>query len=80
MPSGFPLERSLPQLMAHASQRVPHLLPIEYFQIELHEVQSESTQSEEDEAHAVKRAPSVEVETAQEENPTAQAWTLALSK
>ena len=56
-------------LMAKASTLVP----------ELHEVQSESTQSEEDEAHAVKRAPSVEVETAQEENPTAQAWTLAPS-
>ena len=55
--------------MAQASTLVP----------ELHEVQSESTQSEEDEAHAVKRAPSVEVETAQEENPTAQAWTLAPS-
>ena len=56
-------------LMAQASTLVP----------ELHEVQSESTQSEEDEAHAVKRAPSVEVETAQEENPAAQAWTLAPS-
>ena len=56
-------------LMAQASTLVP----------ELHEVQSESTQSEEDEAHAVKRAPSVEVETAQEENLTAQAWTLAPS-
>ena len=55
--------------MAQASTLVP----------ELHEVQSESTQSEEDEAHAVKRAPSVEVETAQEENPAAQAWTLAPS-
>ena len=55
--------------MAQASTLVP----------ELHEVQSESTQSEEDEAHAVKRAPSVEVETAQEENLTAQAWTLAPS-
>ena len=56
-------------LMAQASTLVP----------ELHEVQSESTQSEEDGAHAVKRAPSVEVETAQEENLTAQAWTLAPS-
>ena len=56
-------------LMAQASTLVP----------ELHEVQSESTQSEEDEAHAVKRAPSVEVETAQEENLTAQAWTLVPS-
>ena len=56
-------------LMAQVSTLVP----------ELHEVQSESTQSEEDEAHAVKRAPSVEVETAQEENLTAQAWTLAPS-
>ena len=56
-------------LMAQASTLVP----------ELHEVQSESTQSEEDEAHAVKRAPSVEVETAQEENPATQAWTLAPS-
>ena len=55
--------------MAQASTLVP----------ELHEVQSESTQSEEDEAHAVKRAPSVEVETAQDENLTAQAWTLAPS-
>ena len=55
--------------MAQASTLVP----------ELHEVQSESTQSEEDGAHAVKRAPSVEVETAQEENLTAQAWTLAPS-
>ena len=56
-------------LMAQASTLVP----------ELHEVQSESTQSENDGAHAVKRAPSVEVETAQEENPAAQAWTLAPS-
>ena len=56
-------------LVAQASTLVP----------ELHEVQSESTQSEEDEAHAVKRAPSVEVETAQEENPATQAWTLAPS-
>ena len=56
-------------LMAQASTLVP----------ELHEVQSESTQSEEDGAHTVKRAPSVEVETAQEENPAAQAWTLAPS-
>ena len=55
--------------MAQASTLVP----------ELHEAQSESTQSEEDGAHAVKRAPSVEVETAQEENPVAQAWTLAPS-
>ena len=55
--------------MAQASTLVP----------EFHEVQSESTQSEEDEEHAVKRAPSVEVETAQEENLTAQAWTLAPS-
>ena len=58
---------------------------------EFHEAQSEITQSEEDEAHAVKRAPSVEqatttpeshdvqVETSQEENPAAQAWTLAPS-
>ena len=56
-------------LMAQASTLVP----------ELHEAQSEITQSEEDGAHAVKRAPSVEVETAQEENLTAQAWTLAPS-
>ena len=56
-------------LMAQASTLVP----------EVHEVQSESTQSEEDEAHAVKRAPSVEVETAQEENLTAQSWMLAPS-
>lgn len=56
-------------LMAQASTLVP----------EVHEAQSESTQSEEDEAYAVKRAPSVEVETAQEENLTAQAWTLAPS-
>ena len=56
-------------LMAQASTLVP----------ELHEVQSESTQSEEDGAHTVKRAPSVEVETSQEENLTAQAWTLAPS-
>ena len=56
-------------LMAQASTLVP----------ELHEVQSESTQSEDDGAHAVKRAPSVEVETFQEENPAAQAWTLAPS-
>ena len=56
-------------LMAQASTIVP----------ELHEVQSEIMQSEEDGAHAVKRAPSVEVETAQEENLTAQAWTLAPS-
>jgi len=55
--------------MAQASTLVP----------ELHEAQSESTQSEEDGAHAVKRAPSVEVETSQEENLTAQAWTLAPS-
>ena len=55
--------------MAQASTLVP----------ELHEVQSESTQSEEDGAHTVKRAPSVEVETSQEENLTAQAWTLAPS-
>ena len=55
--------------MAQASTLVP----------ELHEAQSEITQSEEDGAHAVKRAPSVEVETAQEENPAAQAWTLAPS-
>ena len=46
---------------------------------ELREAQSEITQSEEDGAHAVKRAPSVEVETSQEENLTAQAWTLAPS-
>ena len=56
-------------LMAQASTLVP----------EVHEAQSEITQSEEDGAHAVKRAPSVEVETAQEENPAAQAWTLAPS-
>ena len=56
-------------LMAQASTLVP----------EVHEAQSESTQSEEDGAHAVKRAPSVEVETAQEEKPAAQAWTLAPS-
>ena len=70
-------------LMAQASTLVP----------ELHEAQSEITQSEEDEAHAVKRAPSVEqapttpapeshdvqVETSQEENPAAQARTLAPS-
>ncbi len=70
-------------LMAQASTLVP----------ELREVQSEIMQSEEDEAHAVKRAPSVEqasttptpeshdvqAETAQEENPAAQAWTLAPS-
>ena len=55
--------------MAQASTLVP----------EVHEAQSEITQSEEDGAHAVKRAPSVEVETAQEENLTAQAWTLAPS-
>ena len=55
--------------MAQASTLVP----------ELHEAQSESTQSEEDGAHAVKRAPSVEVETAQEEKLAAQAWTLAPS-
>ena len=55
--------------MAQASTLVP----------ELRETQSESTQSEDDGAHAVKRAPSVEVETAQEENPAAQAWTLAPS-
>ena len=56
-------------LMAQASTLVP----------ELREAQSEITQSEEDGAHAMKRAPSVEVETAQEENLTAQAWTLAPS-
>ena len=68
-------------LMAQASTLVP----------ELHETQSEITQSEEDEAHAMKRAPSVEqasttpesygvqVENSQEENLTAQAWTLAPS-
>jgi len=55
--------------MAQASTLVP----------ELRETQSESTQSEDDGAHAVKRAPSVEVETAQEENPAAQAWTIAPS-
>ena len=55
--------------MAQASTLVP----------EFHEVQSEIMQSEEDGAHAVKRAPSVEVETAQEENLTAHAWTLAPS-
>ena len=60
---------------------------------ELHDAQSEITQSEEDEAHAVNRAPSVEqapttptpechdvqAETSQEESLTAQAWTLAPS-
>ena len=58
---------------------------------EFHEAQSEITQSEEDEAHAMKRAPSVEqatttpeshdvqAETSQEESPAAQAWTLAPS-
>lgn len=56
-------------LMAQASTLVP----------ELHEAQSEITQSEDDGAHAVKRAPSVEVETAQEDNPAAQAWTLVPS-
>ena len=68
-------------LMAQASTLVP----------ELHEAQSEITQSEEDEAHAMKRAPSVEqatttpeshdvqAETSQEESPAAQAWTLAPS-
>ena len=68
-------------LIAQASTLVP----------ELHEVQSEITQLEEDEAHAMKRAPSVEqasttpesydvqVENSQEENLTAQAWTLAPS-
>lgn len=56
-------------LMAQASTLVP----------ELRETQSESTQSEEDEEHAVKRAPSVEVETTQEKTPAAQAWTLAPS-
>ena len=69
--------------MAQASTLVP----------ELHEAQSEITQSEEDGAHAMKRAPSVEqastmpapeshdvqVEISQEENPVAQAWTLAPS-
>ena len=43
---------------------------------EFREAQSEITQSEEDGAHAMKRAPSVEVETFQEENPAAQASTL----
>ena len=68
-------------LIAQASTLVP----------ELHEVQSEITQSEEDGAHAMKRAPSVEqatttpeshdvqAETSQEESPAAQAWTLAPS-
>ena len=68
-------------VMAQASTLVP----------ESHDVQSEITQSEEDEAHAMKRAPSVEqasttpesydvqVENSQEENLTAQAWTLAPS-
>ena len=70
-------------LMAQASTLVP----------ELREAQSEITQSEEDGAHAVKRAPSVEqasttptpeshdvqAETSQEESLTAQAWTLAPS-
>ena len=68
-------------LMAQASTLVP----------ESHDVQSEITQSEEDEAHAMKRAPSVEqasttpesydvqVENSQEENLTAQAWMLAPS-
>lgn len=60
--------------MAQASTLVPEL-----HEVQSESTQSESTQSEEDEAHAVKRAPSVEVETAQEENPTAQAWTLAPS-
>ena len=68
-------------LIAQASTLVP----------ELHEAQSEITQLEEDEAHAMKRAPSVEqasttpesydvqVENSQEENLTVQAWTLAPS-
>ena len=72
-------------LIAQASTLVP----------ELREVQSEIMQSEEDEAHAVKRAPSVEqasttptptpeshdvqAETSQEENLAAQAWMLAPS-
>ena len=70
-------------LMAQASTLVP----------ESHDVQPEITQSEEDGAHAVKRAPSVEqasttptpeshdvqAETSQEENLTAQAWTLVPS-
>ena len=42
VPPGFPLERSLPQPMAHASQRVPHLLPIALFQIALHELQAQA--------------------------------------
>ena len=70
-------------LMAQASTLVP----------ELREVQSEIMQSEEDEAHAMKRAPSVEqasttpvpeshdvqAENSQEESTAAQAWTLAPS-
>ena len=68
-------------LMAQASTLVP----------ELHEAQSEITQPEENEVHAMKRAPSVEqasttpeshdvqAENSQEENLTAQAWTLAPS-
>lgn len=70
-------------LMAQASTLVP----------ESHDVQSEITQLEENEAHAMKRAPSVEqasttptpeshdvqAETSQEESPAAQAWTLAPS-
>ena len=56
-------------LMAQASTLVP----------ESHDVQSEITQLEENEAHAMKRAPLVEVEISQEENPAAQAWTLAPS-
>ena len=70
-------------LMAQASTLVP----------ELRETQSESTQSEEDEEHAMKRAPSVEqasttpvpeshdvqAENSQEESTAAQAWTLAPS-
>ena len=67
--------------MAQASTLVP----------ELHEAQSEITQPEENEVHAMKRAPSVEqasttpeshdvqAENSQEENLTAQAWTLAPS-
>ena len=56
-------------LMAQASTLVP----------ESHDVQSEITQLEENEAHAMKRAPSVEVETSQDESPAAQAWTLSPS-
>ena len=70
-------------LIAQASTLVP----------EFHDAQSEITQSEKDEAHAMKRAPSIEqasttpapeshdvqAENSQEENLAAQAWTLAPS-